>query len=144
MPRLPQAFLQQPVIVNLAVEGDDNAAIQAGHGLLAGIEIDDGQPAMGKSQAGFEMKTITIRPPMTNGVAHGLDDRLVGFSVIPAVEPSRDPAHVRNSPQDLATGPRPCPTLPAGRSGTARPLPAAVAPGKDRCRQALKRQPART
>ena len=58
------------MIVDLAVEADDDGAALIGHGLLAAGDIDDGQPAMAEGEVRFEMKTVPVRAAMSHRIGH--------------------------------------------------------------------------
>lgn len=61
-------------IINLAVEGDDEAAVGRGHRLMAGRrQIDDGKPAMGERDAGVRIapEAVIVGAAMGETVGHG-------------------------------------------------------------------------
>jgi hypothetical protein len=61
----------------LAIEADHEAAVAALHRLVAQrAEIDDGQPAVTKSDGTFHPQTGVIRTAVAEGIAHRLELRM--------------------------------------------------------------------
>ena len=86
-------------IVDLAVVGDDVAAVGRMHRLRAGLrQVDDRQPAMAEPDAGFRVAPAVgaVGAAMGEGVGHGArDSGLPGAAV--NVEQAGDAAHQSRS-----------------------------------------------
>jgi hypothetical protein len=69
------------VIVNLTVEDNADGAVGRPHGLCAAAEVDDGQAAMTKMDAGilFDPMAFGIRAAVSDGVGHPLEDVAVAL-----------------------------------------------------------------
>ena len=65
-------------VVGLAIIGDDIAPVGAEHGLVTVAQVDDGQAAVGDAAALIGIVALLVRPPVADGVAHGLKDAFVG------------------------------------------------------------------
>ena len=67
------------VVVDLAVEDDDDRAVFVEQRLLAGGEVDDGQPAVAEAHAGLEVQAAFVRPAvrlrLVHALQHGAVDR---------------------------------------------------------------------
>jgi hypothetical protein len=61
------------VIVDLAIEHHPNCAIFVRHRLVAGSEIDDGQPAETERYIAIRPEALIIRPAVWDRIRHGLD-----------------------------------------------------------------------
>ena len=86
------------VVVDLAVEGDDVAAVGGMHRLrAAGAEIDDGEPALAQRHAalGLDPDAAAVRPAMAQRVVHGFADRAqrVGSGRRPPIDHAGNTAH---------------------------------------------------
>ncbi len=87
-------------IVDLAVEGDDVAAVLRRHRLRAAGHVDDGEAAVAEADAGGRPHPLPIRAAMGLRVRHRADalriDRLGGVDV----EDAGDAAHISLPPCD--------------------------------------------
>ena len=91
MPVLTQLLAQFEIVVDFAVEDDDQAAIDRVHRLMARrAEIDDRQPAMAETDARFFEETAIVGAPMRERVGHC---RKVRYLVPVGLKISRDSAH---------------------------------------------------
>jgi hypothetical protein len=78
------------VVVDLAVEGDDEALRGGGHGLVPGRrEIEDGEPAVSEGDAVAAPGPSTIGPPVAERVGQAIED--AGLDSLPAH--TNDAAH---------------------------------------------------
>ncbi len=68
-----QLRAQFPVVVDLPIEHDLNAAILIGHRLMTGLQIDDTQPAHAQANRSINVEAFVIRPPVNHHIAHRLD-----------------------------------------------------------------------
>ena len=79
MPLALEFGTQFEVVVDLAVERDDELPILGGHRLLAARDVDDRQPTMREAEAGAQVQTGTIWTAMSDRIRHrakhGLVDR---------------------------------------------------------------------
>ena len=83
------------VVVDLAVEDDDDRAVLVVERLLAGREVDDRQAAMTEPDARLEVHALAVRPAVRLRVVHALQQRAVEVAAAAGVEQSGDAAHVR-------------------------------------------------
>ena len=67
-------------VVKLAVEHRDDVAGLVRHGLLAGLEIDDAEPAMTEDAAPERCHAAGVRPAMDERVGHARHEVRVGRS----------------------------------------------------------------
>src|SRR5262249_32227107 len=67
------------VLVDLAVEDDPDAAIFIGDGLVAGIEVDDGEAAHTDGAAAIDIDAFLIGAAVANLAAHRANRRLFRF-----------------------------------------------------------------
>ena len=63
-PRRLQVVAQLLEVVDLAVEDAPDGAVFVAHGLAAGGEVDDAQPAHGQTGAGRHVEALVVRAPM--------------------------------------------------------------------------------
>ena len=104
MAELLQLGAHRLVIVDLAVEADDDGAALIGHRLMAASQIDDRQPAMAEGEMRLEMEAVPVRPAMRHGIGH------------PANPPGiRDPRIQRMKQAGYAAHEKHSPVAPAGR-----------------------------
>ncbi len=73
--RRDQFLTQRLVIVDLAVEGDDQRAVFVVDGLLAAAEVDDAQPPVPQRGVLVDVMALVIRPAMRDDVGHALEHR---------------------------------------------------------------------
>ena len=81
------------MIVDFAVEDDDEAAVVREHRLVAGgRQVDDRQPPVAERdpRLGIAPQALVVGPAMRQAAGHGADQRLARP---PAAPNSRDPAH---------------------------------------------------
>ena len=67
-------------VVELAVEDGDDVLGLVGRGLVAGLEVDDAQPAMPEDAATEERDASRVGPAMEERLGHAPDDVRVGRS----------------------------------------------------------------
>ncbi len=65
---------QRLIVVDLAVEDDDHAAVLVEQRLLPGGEVDDREPAMAEPQAGLGVQPDLVRPAMVLGLVHARNE----------------------------------------------------------------------
>src|SRR5215510_13042207 len=75
MPLFPELCTQLEIVVDLAVEDEPNALIFVRHGLVAGLQIDDRQPAKTKPEHVFDVLALVVRAPMPHDRGHALQAR---------------------------------------------------------------------
>jgi hypothetical protein len=71
---MPQGHELAPdvrVVVDFAVEDDPDRAVFVRERLLAGAQIDDAEPAVGKGRVRIAVQARFVRPAMSEDVAHG-------------------------------------------------------------------------
>src|SRR4029077_967761 len=66
------------VIVDLPVEDALDLAALVRHRLLAGHQVDDGEPAHAKPHAGGRMDALAVRSPVDDRSGHALDQGPIG------------------------------------------------------------------
>src|SRR5258706_12357486 len=85
---------QLAIVVDLAVVGDDDAAVLVEQRLLAAREIDDRQPAMAEPDSGRAVETGTVGTAMVERVVHPLEERTIDRSPAARIEDADQPAHL--------------------------------------------------
>src|SRR5581483_4127090 len=87
-PRAPLA-----VVVDLAVAHEHERAVRARHRLVAGLQIDDREPAKAEAEAALEKKPVRIRTAMDELPRH-LPQRVDGrWPPVGEIEKAGDAAH---------------------------------------------------
>jgi hypothetical protein len=76
-----QIGAQFPVVVDFSVEDHPNRPVFVTHGLVAGTQIDDAEPAHADGATAFDMEPLVIGAAMADLVAHGLDEWVFRFSI---------------------------------------------------------------
>ena len=84
---------QLAVVVDLAVEDDDDAAVGTVQRLLAGGDVDDGQPPVAEAQARLDVQAAFIRAAMVLRVVHAPEHDGVGLALAARVEEAGDATH---------------------------------------------------
>ena len=67
---LHQRLAEIPVVVDLAVEDSGKPPVRGGIGLGAGVQVDDGEPAEGHTEAVPDQVVAFIRATVPDGVGH--------------------------------------------------------------------------
>ena len=73
-----QLLAQLLEVVHLAVVGQDEIAVGAGHGLVAVGQVDDGQPPVGDGAGVVHIIALVVGAPVADAVRHGLQGLPVG------------------------------------------------------------------
>ena len=81
------------VVVDLAVEDDDDRAVLVVERLLARGEVDDRQSAVAKPDARLEVQPLAVRTAMRLRVVHALQQRAIEVAACASVEEAGDAAH---------------------------------------------------
>ena len=84
---------QRLIVVDLAIEDDDDIAILVVDRLLAGREIDDRETSVAERHPRLEMLAIAIRAAMRLRIVHPPQQGPVGFASTAQVDKSSDSAH---------------------------------------------------
>src|SRR6185369_6181709 len=93
------------IVVDLAIENDPRTAIGIVDWLLPALQVDDGEAAHRHPNGSVDIKTVFVRPAMTNVVVHARQQLLVNcFPVVS--NDAYDSTHDNNSGL-----PRPSPVL---------------------------------
>ncbi len=71
-----ELFAEFQVIVDDPVE--DNRDVLNGHGLAAGLEIDDGQPLVGEPEGAFDELALLVRSAVGDPFGHPAENRGIG------------------------------------------------------------------
>ena len=87
-----QLAAQLAKVVDLPVEHDQDRAIVAGHGLIPGCQVDDGQPPVSEPGASSADETLAVRAAVGLDRGHGAQERLV-HGATRDIEDSGDSAH---------------------------------------------------
>ena len=91
----PEVLAQRDVVVDLAVEGDLDAAVLVAHRLPpGGAEIDDGEAAVAEDDAAVLglPQALVVGSAVAHGVAHGGDSAAVNAGAV-APHDADYPAH---------------------------------------------------
>src|SRR5690606_32218496 len=80
-------------VVDLAVEDDADGAVVAVHRLVAGREVDDGEPAVPEADARAEMKAVAVGAAMGEDVVHPPHQPAVDRPAALQIDDARQPAH---------------------------------------------------
>jgi len=85
-------------IVDLAVKDNGQGSVFVEKRLVAGDEVDDGQPAMGQPRAaalgkGVEMDALPVRAAMGQDAVHGPEHLAKGFRAALVGEKTANAAH---------------------------------------------------
>jgi hypothetical protein len=90
VPTPGKRFAKFQMIVDLAVEDDGNFSVAAPHGLFAVRDVDYREPAVAEEDRCifFDVKTLSIRPPMDQGLGHPFD-----IQAATETRETRDAAH---------------------------------------------------
>ncbi len=83
-----EAGAQLAVIVDLAIEHDDDGAVLVGDRLMAARHVDDAEALGAEADAVGDVEALVVRPAVDHGVRHSLQHR----SVQDAYD-ATDPAH---------------------------------------------------
>ena len=81
------------VVVDLAVEDDDDAAVLVVERLLAGGEVDDGEPAVAETEARLDVHPAFVRAAVVLGLVHAVEQRAIDPALAASVEDADDAAH---------------------------------------------------
>src|SRR5439155_22131015 len=84
-----QLLAQGGEVVRLAVERDGDSV--ADHGLIARLEVQDGEPEMAQSRGTVEEEPVRVRPAMRDGPRSAAHALRVRSSV--QIDIAADPAH---------------------------------------------------
>ncbi len=92
-PSRSQRGAQFGVVVDLAVEDDDDRTVLVVHRLLAAADVDDREPPVAKPHARLGVEAVAIRAAMADRRRHPAQGRLVHGPRGIHVEQTRKPAH---------------------------------------------------
>ena len=81
------------VVVDLAVEDDDDRAVFVEQRLLAGGHVDDRQPAVTEAHAGLDVQAAFVRAAVGLRRVHAAKDAVVDGALAAGVEEAGDAAH---------------------------------------------------
>ena len=70
------------IVIDLAVEGDDDAAILVFHRLAAALKVDDGQTTETHGDVIVHEVALVVGTAMNDAVGHVLDNGLIGWRVV--------------------------------------------------------------
>jgi hypothetical protein len=73
-----QVLAQLPVVVDLAVEDDPVALVGVGDGLVAGVQVDDGQAAHGQAHAFAREEALVVGAAVGDEVVGPLEEGPIG------------------------------------------------------------------
>jgi hypothetical protein len=62
---------------------------------MASFDVDDGETPRGEADSGVEERPVVVRPPMSEGAGHRLEDGSIGFRGGNGIEGAADAAHAR-------------------------------------------------
>ena len=65
-----QAFAQLLMVIEFAVVDDPDVVLFVADGLVAGLDVNDAQPAHGEADASFDEETIIVRSAMNDLLVH--------------------------------------------------------------------------
>ena len=88
-----QLRYQLLIVVDLAVEYDDDAGIFVVERLLAGRDVDDREPPMTQTQAWLDVKAAFVRATVVLRLVHAGKQSLADFPPLPDIKYSDDAAH---------------------------------------------------
>src|SRR5712692_9284963 len=88
-----QRFAQRLVVVDFAIEDDPERAVLVAHGLVAGGEIHDAEPAHADADAILRIYPLVVRPAMGHHVTHLAQDRWISLRVFLKLEESGYSTH---------------------------------------------------
>ena len=116
--RWPAASSSAPegqVVVDLAVEGDDHAAIGGRHRLGAAAEVHDRQPPVAEAEMRLLVEAGAVRAAVAQRVGHAPQVRALGQRAGAGAEQADDAAHQESPPEIGAV-------RPDGESATSPPF----------------------
>jgi hypothetical protein len=87
-----ERLAQRGVVVDLAVEGDDEAPVVALHRLVAAGQVDDRQAAHAEAEVVLREDALVVRAAVHDGVAHRAHRRRTHGLTLAGV-PAGDAAH---------------------------------------------------
>ena len=93
MARRHQLGAQVLEIVNLTVKNHDQIAVLIEHGLLAALQVNDGQPAVAQGHLIVHIIALAVRAAVGDQVRHSLDDFAGGFGVMAALGKAGNSTH---------------------------------------------------
>src|ERR1700720_2113933 len=67
-------FTEFLIVVDFPVENDPDGAVFVRDGLVAGVEVNDGQAAEAEADWTGKIKTFVVRATMLDGIGHGLEE----------------------------------------------------------------------
>ena len=102
---------QLDVVVDLAVEDDDDGAVLVADRLVPGLQVYDGQPLDPEPGAFARKGSALIGPPMNDHVAHALKQFAINVAIDRHL--ARYPAHRRASIREGSGHPTPPNGVPA-------------------------------
>src|SRR6266699_3828278 len=88
-----QWFAQRLVVVDFAIEDHPERAVLVAHGLVAGGEIHDAEPAHADADAILRIDPLVVRPAMGHNVTHLAQDHGIGLRVFLKLEESGYSTH---------------------------------------------------
>src|SRR6187402_3066452 len=98
-----EALLDVAKVVDLAVTDDDARTVLAVNGLLAAVEIDDGEPPHAQRHGALDMMPGVVGTAVREHVGHGAQNGRIGASAVSVVEDAADTAHEGSVPFGVAT-----------------------------------------
>src|SRR5262245_11747595 len=73
-----ELLAQLAVVVDLAVQDDPALAVLVRQGLMAGLEIDDREPAEPESEGAVQVDAVVVGAAMADARRHRFEPRTVG------------------------------------------------------------------
>jgi hypothetical protein len=75
MPRGLETLSQLDEVVDLPVEDDVNGAVLVVHGLVAGVQVDDGEPAAGQTDRAGDVEALVVGTAVGQAGGHPAKER---------------------------------------------------------------------
>jgi hypothetical protein len=69
-----EKFTEFLIVVDFPVENDPYGAILVRDGLVAGVEVNDGETTKAEADWAGKIKPFVVRAAMLDGVGHGLEE----------------------------------------------------------------------
>src|SRR6185437_16366366 len=93
MPELGELGNQRLIVIDLAVEDDDNAPVLVPQRLLPGRQIDDRKPPVRKTDAGLDVKTALVGSAVVLRFVHPRQQRAVDVARSSRIENACESTH---------------------------------------------------
>jgi hypothetical protein len=78
-----QLFSQLKIVIDLTIENYPASAILIVYRLLTAVQVDNGKPAHPEANVSIQIKTVVVRSPVTDRIAHPSQKRAINIPFIP-------------------------------------------------------------